>query len=319
MLDEMTNYQRMIQLALSADTMMKLLQCLSKQDAVEQSVGQLRTTIERKFKIDARVQLDEKHEKIVNFFLRINPQTGLDVCLTLRQPMTGLWLTESNPIFSEWKNGDNSKIWLSGIPGAGKTILCGSVIEEVLQDSSVHVGVAFFFCDYKSERSQEVSNILSVLAAQLAQQSDEAFEVLEAYYTDLHPEKQLHKGPGVKGLLGVIQQMAKVYDKIFLVIDGLDECRTKVGDVLHSLKFIVQGSPTVSMALFSRDEAEIREELEEEFEHIEIAAHTEDLDLYVRAEMAKRSQLSKLAVKNPTLDLEIRESLIRGADGMYVN
>lgn len=316
LLDEMAHHQQTLELALSADTMATLLQCLAKQDAVGDSVGRLRDAVERRFSIDARVELHKGRSKVLSFFLRINPQASFQTCLTLRQPMTGLWLTEGNPVFAGWKDGHNAKLLLSGIPGAGKTVLCGSVIEEVLQESSEHVAVAFFFCDYKNEKSQETINMLSVLAAQLAQQSDEAFEALEAYYSTLHPEKSLHKEPSVGDLMEVVQQMAGIYGKVFIVIDGLDECGANVRPVLRSLKKLVQTSPSVSMALFSRDEPEVREELADGFEHVEIAAHTEDLELYVRAEMASRSQLGTLAVTNPTLDEEIRQALINGAKGM---
>lgn len=317
LLEQMANHRRTLELALSADTMVRLLQCLAKQEAVEENLNRLKSTIERKFSIDTRVQLNKKKTKIVKFFLPTNPQHNLQTCLNLRQPMTGLWLTESHPTFSHWKAGLSSKIWLSGIPGAGKTILCGSVIEEVLQESSATVAVAFYFCDYKNEASQQATTILSVVAAQLAQQNEEAFDVLEKYYDDLHPENRLNKQPTTNDLLDAVQQMSSHYSKIFLVIDGLDECGSNVRHVLNSLKQLVKASPSVNIALFSRAEAEIREELDEdEFDHIEIAAHTEDLDLYVRAEIKRRGQLRNLSVKNPTLDREIRESLINGAKGM---
>jgi hypothetical protein len=317
LLEQMAAHRRTLELALSADTMMRLLQCLAKQEVVEESLNRLQSTVERKFSIDTRVELNKKRTKVVNFFLPTNPQPNFQACLNLRQPMTGLWLTESDPTFYQWKSNPNSKIWLSGIPGAGKTILCGSVIEEVLQESSATVAVAFYFCDYKNEISQQVTSVLSVVAVQLAQQNDDAFVILENYYEDLHPEKRLSKEPSTNDLLDITKQMAMLYNKVFLVIDGLDECGPNVRHVLHSLKFLVRESPSVSIAIFSRAEAEIQEELEdEEFDHIEIAAHTEDLDLYVRAEMKRRSQLRGLAVKNPTLDDEIRESLINGAKGM---
>ena len=316
LLDEMAGHQRTLELALSADTFGKLLQCLAKQEVMDQSIKALRTTIERKFSIDTRIEWNKKRTTVIEFFLRINPQASFQTCLNLRQPMTGLWLTESNPTFWQWKDTPNSKIWLSGIPGAGKTILCGSVIEEVLQESSAQVAVAFYFCDYKNESSQQTTTILSVLGAQIAQQNDDAFTHLEMYYNDLHPEKGLSREPSTDDLLDVIKHMTASYEKVYLVIDGLDECGVNVRHVLHSLKSIIHTSPSVTAALFSRDEPEIREELAGDFGHIEIAAHTEDLELYVRAEMEKRNQLSNLAVKNPSLDEEIRRTLISGAKGM---
>jgi hypothetical protein len=39
-----------------------------------------------------------------------------------RQPETGLWFTNGDN-FKRWKAGQQSLIWLYGIPGCGKTVL----------------------------------------------------------------------------------------------------------------------------------------------------------------------------------------------------
>jgi hypothetical protein len=232
--------------------------------------------------------------------------------------MTGLWLTESNPIFQDWKRSPNSRIWLSGIPGAGKTVLCGAVIDDVLQTSSTSIAVAFYFCDYKSEISQEPTNILASLAVQLALQLDEAFNLLQEYYHRLHPDKQLSKQPAHDELLPLIVKMASLYDKAFLIVDGLDECSARTNLAAASLRQLSEQSQTISLAIFSRDEVEIREELGNTFAHVEIAAHTEDIDLDVRSEMNNRSQLRSLGLRNAALDEEICHALVDGAQGMQV-
>ena len=61
---------------------------------------------------------------------------------------------------------------------------------------------------------------------------------------------------------------------------------------------------------------DIREVLADDFSRIEIAAQTEDLELYVGAEMSQRKGLKELQVRNPQLDRDIRSTLINGAQGM---
>lgn len=104
--------------------------------------------------------------------------------------MAGTWLTES-PRFLHWLETPCSKLWLTGIPGAGKTVLAGSVIQEALNRSysNQQVGVAFFFCDYKNSETWETVAILGAVASQLARQKDVAFEILRQYHNDLRPKR----------------------------------------------------------------------------------------------------------------------------------
>lgn len=124
------------------------------------------------------------------------------------------------------------------------------------------------------------------------------------------------KSPETKRVTEIVQAMISHFDLVYLVVDGLDECGSNVVEVLRSLKQLTRGSP-VNLAVFSRDELDINEELSE-CPHIEIAAQTEDLELYVRAQMENRRRLGGLAVKNPELHEHILRTLIEGANGMSV-
>lgn len=177
--------------------------------------------------------------------------------------------------------------------------------------------MAFFFCDYKYPETQRPVNILSTLAVQLAKQTETAFELLESYYKELHPQNRMVMPPETKDILKVVQAMVNKYDRVYLAIDGLDECGSNVIEVLQSLKQITKYSQ-VNVAFFSRNEPDIMEELVDS-QQIEITAHTEDLELYVLAQMETRKRLGGLAVKNPELHEYIRRALIEGANGMSVS
>lgn len=174
--------------------------------------------------------------------------------------------------------------------------------------------MAFFFCDHNSPDSLNPVNVLAALAIQLAMQADEAFEVLDSYHEELHPHNGIQKPPEAKRMIQVVQKMINHYDRVYVAIDGLDECGSSVAELLQSLKQLARDSH-VNMALFSRDEAEIREELSDNA-YIEIAAHTEDLELYVLAQMETRKRLGRLAIRNPELHEHIRRTLVEGANGM---
>ncbi|KXH50232.1 hypothetical protein CNYM01_08913 [Colletotrichum nymphaeae SA-01] len=317
LLAQIEGHRNTISLALSTDTLEGMLRCLEKQDGIIGSLGSLSKKMERLTAIQTRIQCDDKRREIINYFFKVNPQVDLQTSSRLRQPLTGLWLTESNSTFLKWMGLPHSGLWLSGIPGAGKTILSGVVIEEVLQKSSQSVAVAFFYCDYKNSESQKLLNILCTIAAQLGQQNDEAFSILEEYYEGLKPESGLHAEPEPKELIDLISTIISAFDKVFIVIDGVDECGDNVTEVSEAIGLLFEVSSAASIAVFSRDEQDIREAIADDFAHIEISAHTEDLELYIRAEMANRRQLRNLSIQNPLFAEEIRRGLVNGAQGMF--
>ncbi|RDW79079.1 uncharacterized protein DSM5745_05931 [Aspergillus mulundensis] len=243
-----------------------------------------------------------------------NPKPTLQTSINLWHQNTGLWLTEGDE-FKDWLGSRNGKPWLSGIPGAGKTVLAGLMIQECLaatQYVGSNKGCCFFFCDYKELESLEEVNILSCLASQLARQSHDAFGIMAAYYKDLNPGNSLPRSPEAAVLIEKLVEMTQCFDQVLLVVDGL---QSKVTEYLASP---ICKAPSTSVALLSRVEEHIRVLLDGTFHHIEIAAQSADVDMYVRAELKQRIQEQKLRIRRPSLEGEIIEALIQGGQGMFL-
>jgi hypothetical protein len=64
-------------------------------------------------------------------------------------PGTGDWLLKSH-LFQSWLKGDKSAIWLYGIPGVGKTIICSTIIEKVksICPSGSGARYAYYYFDF---------------------------------------------------------------------------------------------------------------------------------------------------------------------------
>ncbi|KAF4502587.1 hypothetical protein FAGAP_1173 [Fusarium agapanthi] len=108
---ELANHRANLHLTLSADSMDALMKSLAKQDEIH-------SMIERRISFETRVELNKRRKEVMNFFLQVKPQDYLDVSRELRHEATGSWLIS-----------DDS----TGIPGSGKTVLCGLVIETGLE------------------------------------------------------------------------------------------------------------------------------------------------------------------------------------------
>lgn len=114
---ELSQHRDVLQLALSAESMSHLFQCLANTDNIAKSVDILNQKLDRKKSIDMRAELTAKREEIVRFFLKVNPENKLQDCRSQRQPNTGKWLIERDQTFRNWMGLAGSQIWLSGIPG----------------------------------------------------------------------------------------------------------------------------------------------------------------------------------------------------------
>ena len=153
LLEDLIQHKTTISLALSADSLRMLQICLTKQEEQGQTLSSIENTVKR-MEINTQIRLNDRRKEVLDFFMKVSPQPNLEISVKLREPMTGLWLTGS-PSFTTWMETPGSKLWLSGISEAGKTVLAGAVIQNAIERSDFYseVGVAFFFVITKTRLS----------------------------------------------------------------------------------------------------------------------------------------------------------------------
>ncbi|KAI0185482.1 hypothetical protein EV127DRAFT_441261 [Xylaria flabelliformis] len=315
--EKLTQQHQMIGLALHADSLSNLVKLLNNGKDIKTQLSSIQLGVEN-LQMLTRVKVDGERRRILDFFLKVNPQPNLDTSIKLRHPNTGSWLIESLQ-FQQWIETAGSRMWLSGIPGAGKTVLAGAVIQKALEKgkNSPKVGVAFFFCDYKDEKATVLSNILGAMASQLARQNDPAFHELEKLYESLNPPDGLTKDPDSDVLHDCLERIFECFDQIILVVDGLDECGDNTGEVTQALANIADYSANVTTALASRDEYNIDLKLRDSFTKIKAGARKEELLLYVASEIDRRIKDGRLRINDMDLKDEILTRLSDDADGMF--
>lgn len=318
LMDDLSWCKSTISLATSADSLSKLQNLLSRQVEYQKRIEFFTQKIYSKSEITANILLDKERAHMLNYFMKpaLNPQSSLDQSVKSRHPTTGSWLLAS-PEVENWFTSPGSRLWLNGIPGGGKTVLAGAVIQEALSRSSASIGVAFFFCDYKNPETLLPVNILGAIASQLALQRDDAFKCLMYYYETYHPSRGLAQEPKVHGLQGLIKDMIAIFYQVLIVVDGLDECGDSMGNVVTSLIGLTAPGNRATIALFSRDEIEIRSQVQQDFTEISIEAHTQDIEEYVRAELKIRIQSRRVVLRMPETRKRIEQELINRAQGMY--
>ena len=314
---EIERHKATLGLALNVDCMSGLIRALSRQDEVRNTLEGIKIELKEKHEAETRIAINKERQEILSSFAKVNPRSNHDMSRKLRSPGTGLWLTESQE-FKQWMETRNAKLWCYGIPGAGKTVLASSVIEEALRISNPSTAVAFFYCDYKNPATHDLSNILGSLAQQFAKQDEESFMKLRDFHKAHNSEHQSDVKYDSAALSTLVKEVTLVFDSALIIVDGLDECGRNASVVVDALAALNEvDDSTIKTIFLSRDEIEIRERLEN-YTKVSIAARSSDLKLYVGAEIEIRMRKKRLRLKDQSLKELILERLVGGAEGMYV-
>ncbi|KAM0084401.1 hypothetical protein ACKRZS_003393 [Fusarium odoratissimum] len=319
MIQDVQRYNQIIHTALAADSLAMFEHCLSRQDEIKNGLDKINLTAERILGIQVKISLDAKRNQVLRNFGRVNPRGEYETNRKLRQGLTGIWLTQG-PDFDFWYSTPGSRLWCSGIPGAGKSVLAVAKIEECLQRNAqdTRKAVAYFFCTYKNESSQHSTTILSSLCMQLAMQSESAFQILQEYHDQLFSGRDLSARPTAETLAQKLHLICACFTRTYIIVDGLDECDHRVAANVECLAklSLLQGYDVINMALPSRDEIIIRQSLKNDFPHVEIKAHTEDLQLYVASELSERIASKQLRLRVQSLKDLIITRLVGEAKGI---
>ncbi|KAJ3532880.1 hypothetical protein NM208_g8239 [Fusarium decemcellulare] len=134
---------------------------------------------------------------------------------------TGQWLLSSDK-FQKWLNTKGEVLFCPGLPGAGKTTLTSVVIDHLLE-SKEEAGIAYHYCDFRLQDQEHAYQILSSILKQLARCLDSMPESLMSLF-DKH--KKHDTRPKFDEISSTVQSVASLHQRVFIMIDGLDECPT---------------------------------------------------------------------------------------------
>jgi hypothetical protein len=207
-------------------------------------------------------------------------------------------------------------LWLHGIPGAGKTIICSTIIEYMTQFCKLHPSskIAFYYFDFRDSRKQTLSSLLRSVILQFCSQKyllpDEVVSLYEKF-------DNLRQDPTVDDLSSVYLSLLCEPGETYLVIDALDEYTPKERESFYKT-VIGRCSPrglSFNLLITSRKERDIEEALKDVVQHticIQRAAVDADVRLYIRKAIADHPRL------NDAMRREVEDKIVAGTQGMYV-
>ncbi|KAH8737409.1 hypothetical protein BGZ61DRAFT_15456 [Ilyonectria robusta] len=251
------------------------------QEMLKEQMQQFNTSSQRFWK---KLEDDERC-KILQWISEIPYETDHYNAVKGRVKGTGQWLLDHEK-YSQWRSADSSTtLWLSGIPGAGKTKLSSKVIDDILlltANEDTNEAFAYFYCDRNRTDHRDPVMVLRSLVRQLSTSRDEStvMTYVEAKYT-----KRKRSGFSRDQLTSeeceeLLLQLTRDYARCTIAIDGLDECDRDTRTVLmDTLDLIVEkSSRPLKIYIASRRDQDLRERYEIR-DHLEVTANDNQSDI----------------------------------------
>ena len=260
-----------------------------------------------------RLQMSLYDKSILQWLSPADYLSSHDAARKKHEPTTGAWLLQSDE-FLNWRQNHNPSMWLHGIPGCGKTILCSTIIDHVISLCNAAPGFqcAYFYFEFDDLQKQTASSFLSTIIVQLIYQRPCMPEVMQRLYSQHGNGCQQ---AGLSSLISTILSLIQESDQVFLVIDALDECSERE-TVLNLIQQFMSKEQNITLLVTSRNERDIEIGLKDVVTNtlpIQSAAVNSDIGLYVHNCIASDQKLKRWS-QNVREEIEI--TLTKGAEGM---
>ena len=259
-----------------------------------------------------RHQENQEHAAILNWLTPIDFVSQQNDFIARRQEGTGQWLLESEE-FQTWLNTNKQTLFCPGIPGAGKTILTSIVVEELTTrfSNDPTIGIAYIYCNFRRQDEQKIDNLLASLLKQLAESQLSLPATVKELY-DRHKTKRTR--PPLDEISRSLEAVTKLYTRVFIIVDALDECQVSNGSRQRFLSGLsnLQAKCGANLFATSRPISSIEKELEGNAK-LEIRATEEDVRRYLEGYIFR---LPGFVVRSLELQEEIKTAIVKAVDGM---
>ena len=266
-----------------------------------------------KIEIIENLQAVRERRVIINWLSPVDYASQQDAFIAKRQEGTGIWLLHSSE-FQEWVNKKQSDVTLSGLPGAGKTILTSIVIDHICSKfgDNASVDIAYLYCNFRRQFGQRPADLLASLLRQLVQKRPSIPDSLNGLnerhnYSDTRPS--------LDEISDVLHSVVSDFSRTFIIVDALDECQVSDGCRTSFMSEMLNLQMKTEVNLFAT--SRFIPDIEDAFQgclSLKIHASREDVRRYLDGHI---SRLSPCVSESHVLQEEITAEIIKTVDGMY--
>lgn len=229
----------------------------------------------------------------------------------MRQPETCNWAL-GDPQIQPWieDDGGDLVLWVTGIPGSGKSFLCSLIIQHL--QTRMDRSSLYYFCGKQAAGGDTRAIVLRTLAVQLLQQNPDMVPLVhQAYFQKMSNRS----GIALETMLKEILPNVKVTR---IVVDGIDECDGEMQkELLRSLiKIQKLADCSCKLLVVSREEPQIQQSLLSK-NHMRLGQKTcEALSIYIKDKVGEvQAHFPDMDVALVTL---VEQRLTSKANGMFL-
>ncbi|KAK3331701.1 hypothetical protein B0T19DRAFT_366827 [Cercophora scortea] len=288
----------------------------SKAKKLLDEISQHKSTITIALSVETRYA---RRQSIHQWLEVTNPSELHNKSCSLRQQDTGFWMLTSQK-WQDWLAGAGQSrlLWIHGIPGAGKTVLASTLIENIPKhqstSQSLASGTAYYYC-YFGHQQDETAPFLKWVISQLCRQAGAIPSSLVSMF-------QSGLQPSVSQLVGSLAETVAMFSVVYVVIDAVDESTTPRNSLLDLLVTIATDErfKNVRLLATSREYHDIQLALS----HCSVSAEMEsekvqeDIRFFVRSYIQTDLQRDRRFSSWPAeLITEIEGAVSQGARGMF--
>lgn len=232
--------------------------------------------------------------------------------LSRRQPGTGKWLLDSKE-YQSWLTTVGHTLFCPGMPGAGKTILTSTVVEDLTTrfGGDKNTAIAYIYFNFRRQDDQKLTDLVACILRQSIQQLAQLPDSVSA----LERQCGHSKRPSLEELLAALQSVDAACARVFIVVDALDECQTSDGCRARLLSELLKLQTKCGVNVFAT--SRFIPDIMDNFQGgtmLEIRASNEDVERYVKGRM---ENLQPFVHRNKQLQEEIKAGISTAVDGMY--
>ncbi|KAL2062775.1 hypothetical protein VTL71DRAFT_5847 [Oculimacula yallundae] len=254
---------------------------------------------------------DDEHEKIITWLNPCDVSTIHMRACRSREEGTSEWLLQHEK-FKSWRSMPSSSLWLHGIPGCGKTVLCSKAIESLMPAPPSRTTVLHFYFDFMNQLQSTTRAFLASLLEQIARRLNIIPEPLKELYTSNE-----NRVPDTEGLSRCLKKIIKTMEEeVYIVVDGLDESSERKEILSLTSAILSWKLPQVRILIASRDEADIRICIEQS-PAVELSIKEGLLIEDIRTNIDRELERGSLVKLPNELKAKIKNVLTTKAHGMF--
>jgi ankyrin repeat protein len=224
---------------------------------------------------------------------------------------------DKQPEYQAWRVGSHpSTLLYRGRLGSGKSVLLANIVDDLsITTQKERPLVVYFFCRHDVPESLQARTIIGSIARQILRT-----------VTDLSVIAQsCEDTPSTGDTEKVLDALLRGFSfsaKIYLVLDGLDECAFTDKVTLVPTLQKIQEKMNISVCASFRDEPNnglqaIAQQLLDA-QIVCIPKNNPDIAAFIEADLERCLQQERLNIRDPTLISKIQDALLEGSQGMFL-